>query len=180
MGEDFPNCVAGRWDTSVFAVGHLSHNRISSLFITVEELQPDRATWSERADGHYCGFSIPPYLYADRPRGFGIHATSQTLGWDCPYWMMALFWFTIFLKTRGRFQFQLRDLFLAMTVLAVALSLIQLKLVLIGTAILNLATLRMLLYLAIGSLTALFSVETKEVSAERRSLSSPTKSAEEP
>ena len=156
LPRDFPNCVSARADNSILAVGHLSHNRISSLFITTEELEPGRADWSERADGHFCGFNIPPYLYLNQPDGFGVHVSSRTIGWDCPYWLMAALWTLLLLKTRTQLRFRLLDLFLATTLVAAAITLIRLRLALVLTVFLNASTVLLLAYLAYSSISVLF------------------------
>lgn len=158
--EDFPNCVSARSDNLIFGVGHLSHNRMSSLFLTREWLEPGKAVWSERSDGHFCGFEIPPYNFGYQPTGFAIRMSSQTFGWDCPYWLMALLWTAMYWKTRMssrfRFRFRLLDLFIATTVIAVAIALIRMKSALIVTAFLNTATLLLLFCIVISSIAVLF------------------------
>jgi hypothetical protein len=153
--EDFPNCVSARKDNVIFGVGHLSHNRMSSLFLTRQGLEPGESSWEERPDGHFCGFFFPPHG-TFQPSGFSIHLSSLTVGWDCPYWLMIVIWTAMFVKTRTQFRFRILDLFLATTVIAVVITLIRIRQALWLTVFLNVSTVALLCYLAFSALAVLF------------------------
>lgn len=150
--QDFPNCVSARIDTAFVAVGHLSHHRNNSLFVTLNDLDPSFAVWRERADGHFCGFRIPPYLVVDEPEGFGVHITSHTIGWDCPYLLMGALWMAVFYRFKAGFRFQIRDLLSVILSVAVAITCIHLELALLFTLFLNVCTLLLVSYLVARSL----------------------------
>jgi hypothetical protein len=153
--DDFPNCVSARCDTPYFAIGCLSHRRLSSLFLTTAYLEPGRAVWSERADGYFCGFLMPTAAFSDEPSGFNIHIGMKAIAWDCPYWLMAALWITMFLKTKGRFQYNIRDIFWTTTITAVAITLIRLKLALFCIVLINVCTAVLLFILVIHGIRAL-------------------------
>jgi len=156
---EFPNCVSARLDSQSLAIGCLSHNRSSSLFLTTQNLDPGYAVWSERPDGHFCGFPIPPREYPGQPSGLNIHLGLDTIGWDCPYWLMIILWSAVFFKSRSRNQYCLRDIFLSVTVLAIVLTLIRLKLALLLVVLLNISTVLLLVLLAISSVVRLIKAD---------------------
>ena len=156
LGEDFPNCVSGRWDNEYCAVGAMSQHRMSSLFITRHGLQPGQRNWSERRDGHFCNFEIPTSRYAE-PAFFNVVISNKTLGWDCPYFLMVALWGWVYFRNRKRDikkkkQFSILDMMLVVTLVAVVVGLIQLRMQLICTVIMNLLTFGLALHLVYHAL----------------------------
>jgi hypothetical protein len=140
ISDDFPNCVSGRWDNQFFAVGSMSQHHMSSLFITRVDLTPGTAIWSERSDGHFCTFQIPPTPISGEPAGFNLHIGMETIGWDCPYLLMIVFWSAIYLKTSSTIQFSIRDLLGVVAIASVVVFAIQSRISLLITVFLNLST----------------------------------------
>lgn len=146
LEQDFPNCVAARWSLGEYGLGCVSHKRISCLFMKIEEDPCRRRTnWSERADGHFCGFLVPPANDLSNPEGFSLYVSASSLGWNCPYWMMAVIWTALFLKTRTRNQFQTRDMLWATMFFAFVITAIRLRITLLPIVWLNLSTMILLL-----------------------------------
>ena len=140
ISDDFPNCVSARWDNQFFAIGSMSQHQMSSLFITRVDLTPGTAIWSELRDGHFCSFQIPPTPISGEPAGFNLHIGMDTVGWDCPYLLMVVFWSAIYLKTSSAIQFSIRDLLGVIAIAAVVVFAIQSRISLLITASLNLST----------------------------------------
>ena len=165
LGPEFPNCVAARYDSLLVGVGCLSHRRVSCLFITTEQLRPGRAIWSERpvgpgkVDGHFCSFPVPGIAFPKEPTGFNVRLALDAIGWVCPYWLMTTLWATMYLKTRARFQFDLRHLLLTVTLFAIVAAMICWKLALICVLMLNVATALLLLTITVAAARAWFRAE---------------------
>ena len=145
--RNFPNCVSARADSSWFAVGALSHEGFSSVFATMEPayLYPGEKVWSERSDGHFCGFQVPPTEGGRQPAGFNVHIGIGTIGWDCPYLLMIGVWGFAYMKIRPRHLTTI-DLLWMTAVIAVACAVISMRVALLCTVPLNLATLCMIIY----------------------------------
>lgn len=156
LGPDVPNCIAARWDDSVFAIGFLSHDRVSCLFLTTEELEPDREIWSEITDGHYCGFPIPLYgQFIHPPTKIAASFSLGEIVWICPYWSMTTLWVIVALKGRKGLRFGLADVFAVATCLAILFAAIHLKVALLLAAPLNLLTAIMFALLALRAICIL-------------------------
>jgi hypothetical protein len=140
ISDDFPNCVSARWDNQYFAIGSMSQHQMSSLFITRVDLTPGTAIWSELRDGHFCSFRIPPTPFSGEPAGFNLHIGMDTVGWDCPYLLMVVFWSAIYFKTSSAIQFSIRDLLGVVAIAAVVVFAIQSRISLLITVFLNLST----------------------------------------
>ena len=149
VGADFPNCISARWVNGGIAVGCLSHQRLSSFFVTRNFEAGSPNVWSERRDGHFCGFPIPPSTNsAAPPQGFNIHLGRDAIAWDCPYLLMAAIWLTVFIRSRPTIRFSLSELLSATTVVAIVGALIHWRMALLCTVPLNLVTAAMVIYLA--------------------------------
>lgn len=157
--KDFPNCVSARYDFGGFGWGSLSHRRLSCLFVSFEEMHYGVTGWSERANGHFCGFSVPPMQVLDGPKGFNLHLGPDALGWNCPYWWMATIWIVFFVATRRRIQFQTVDLLWITGLLAVLFAAIRLRIALIPILWLNISTLVLLVLVFIAAARALWQHE---------------------
>lgn len=141
VDEDSPNCISARCRIGGAVLGALSHAGQSTLFVTRDVSTFVDPSWSERADGHFCGFSIPPKGYADNPPdGLTLNASASTLAWTCPYWLICVVWATAWLKSSPSWQVRLIDFFAAMTWFAVLLMLVNCRLGLLAVVPLNLAT----------------------------------------
>ena len=154
LGEDFPNCVSARWDNDYYAVGAMSQNRMSSLFITRYGLEPGLSNWTERRDGHFCNFEIPTSYHAE-PAFFNVVVSDQTLGWNCPYLIMFGLWGWVYLRNRkrdGLKQYSIFDVLIAMTLIAVIIASIQMRFQLILTVTMNLLTFGLAAYLVYETL----------------------------
>jgi hypothetical protein len=155
LGYDFPNCVAARWGGELFAVGSVSQRGRSSVFVVVNDPYGGDPYWTERRDGHFCGFPVPPYGMAVEPTGFNVHLGPNAVSWTCPYWLMVAAWLTAFFHTRRQWRFTLSDALAGMTAFAVALAAIQLRMALIITTFLNLVTAGLIIYCLISALRKL-------------------------
>ncbi|TWT85805.1 hypothetical protein Pla123a_06120 [Posidoniimonas polymericola] len=159
--EDFPNCVSARVQAGPIGVGCLSNQRNSTFFVAAGKDEfigtcAGSAVWSERADGHFCGFSIPPYGFGHQPAGFGMALTPETFCWNCPYWLMATAWLAVHAKIAGGLRARSGDLLILTGFVAVALALIQLRIALVMTLLLNLSTLALLALLVVSAIGVLF------------------------
>ena len=118
LPDDFPNSIAAKWKSENFTVGALSHHRMSCLFFsTAYDTFDTDSRWSERRDGHFCSFDVPPIEAPQEPPGFIFSLNKQTIGWNLPYWVMVVLWGAIYLKTRNR-TFAIIDLLLVVFVFA--------------------------------------------------------------
>ncbi len=141
--DDFPNCVSACWDGSVFAAGCVSIRQTCSVFLTTEDWNfdsRDRTGWYERRDGHFCNFHIP-HTYDSNPTALNLHLGFDTIGWSVPYWMFAVPWLLVFAKTVSGTRWNLRDLLIAMSAVALLLAMFQLRIALVGILLLNASTL---------------------------------------
>ena len=155
FGEDFPNCVSARWDNECFAVGAMSQNRMSTLFITRTELDPSRKIWKERCDGHFCSFPIPTTKNFYEPELFNVVVSQNTIGWNCPYFLMMALWGAVYLANRkrsGKNQYTTIDILILVTLVGVVLGLIQLRMQLICIVIMNLLTFGLAAYMVFHGL----------------------------
>lgn len=151
LGNDFPNCVSVRWDNGLFAVGCLSHHGLSSTFVTLDSAEWLPALiWSERADGHFCGFPISPSREpTNPPNGFNVHVGREAIGWDCPYLLMGFLWLAVFFRSGALTRYRLIDMFAVMSVVSVLATLIRLRLAMLGVIPLNLLTAMLVVFLLI-------------------------------
>lgn len=153
FGKDFPNCVSARWENPVFVTGALSVNGKNCLFVDTRGYREGRKpSWTERPDGHFCGFSVPPYERGVEPRGLTIMATSSGLAVHLPYWLITLLWAGTFAKYFHRWQFRVGDLLLLMTGSAAIALAIKTRHMLPYVVFINIATALLLLLLAILSI----------------------------
>ncbi|BBO36529.1 hypothetical protein PLANPX_6141 [Lacipirellula parvula] len=137
---DSPNCISAQLVQGRFAVGFVSQRGDSSFFVTTSKYDSSESSWSERRDGHFCGFPVPPSGIAVEPKGLNVHASSQGLSWTCPYWLMTTIWSISLLRLRRSLQFNLREFLIVMLCLAAAFSLVELRIALPMAIFLNLAT----------------------------------------
>jgi hypothetical protein len=144
--ENFPNCISARWDDSVFAIGFVSHNRVSSLFFTTHNVSQG-FTWLERTDYHFCGFPVPASPVTSPPRMLGLSLGFGEIAWICPYWLMVALWSVIAWKGRNGLRFGIADLLAVTTCLAAYFGALKLKVALLLAAPLNFLTALMLLIL---------------------------------
>lgn len=151
LGRDFPNCVSARADSSVVAIGVLSINGVSTLFVTREALEPGRSTWSERADFHFCGFPVPTSTYGAFDCGVLVRLSMNTIGWDCPYWLMTLLWLGVATKYWTAWQYRSLDVLYFMTVVAIVIACFQSHFTLPLVVFCNLTTAMLLVVLSIGT-----------------------------
>ena len=151
LGKEFPNCVSARYDGSACAIGVLSTHHLSTLFITRQSIEPGRAVWSERADYHFCGFPVPTANWGVPGVALVVCITPSTIGWDCPYWLMTGLWTLVAARSLRMWQFRVGDLIYIATLVALVISLIQLRVALPLVAFLNLATVAMCLMLVVGT-----------------------------
>jgi hypothetical protein len=145
---EFPNCISARWNDSAFAIGFVSHDRVSCMFITTHYLEDGPWTWSERSDGHFCGFHVPASPLTSPPRMIGLSLGFEEIAWICPYWLMTALWSVVAWKGRYGLRFGMGDFLAVMTCLAVLFAMIQLHVALLLAAPLNLVTALMFLVLA--------------------------------
>ena len=145
--RNFPNCVSARMDSSWFAVGALSHEGLSSVFVTIQPayLRPGKRVWSERSDGHFCGFQVPPTEGGRQPSGFNVHIGLGTIGWDCPYLLMMGAWGFVYMKIRPRHLTTI-DLLWMTAVIAIVCAVISTRVALLCTVPLNLVTLGLVIF----------------------------------
>ena len=149
LPNDFPNTIAAKWQSGRYSAGALSHHRLSCLFLSrVYPQQDSPSRWSERSDGHFCSFDIPPTEWPHEPPGFTLSLNPQTIGWNLPYWVMLALWASVYLKTRPA-KFSLRDLFLVVTVFAVVLAATFARFGLLIVVPMNLLTVALVLFLVI-------------------------------
>ena len=142
LGDQFPNCVSGRFDSEQLAVGALSHKRLSTVFVTTANLEPRNSIWSERRDGHFCTFDIPTTEFLHEPAWFKVHVSPETIGWHCPYFLMIAVWaFTFYRFRNPEPKWSLSALVGITSLIAVVLALIQLRMQLICVVAMNVATL---------------------------------------
>lgn len=155
IDADSPNCVSARCQFGSAVLGALSHYGQSTLFITKESPHSVEPSWSERRDGHFCGFPIPPKGYPDNPPdGLTLNVSASTFAWTCPYWLICIVWATVWLRSSPNLQVRLIDLFAAMTWIAVLLMLINCRLALLAVVPLNLATAIFLAAIAVQMIAA--------------------------
>ena len=158
FGENFPNCVSCRLDSEHFAVGALSHDRVSTLFLTRTELEPGKGVWYERSDWHFCSFDIPTTAFNVQPTGFSVVVNSDTIGWHCPYFLMIGLWGFVYYRCSDNWrQWRILDLIGLATILAVICCLIQCRTQLLLTIPMNVATL-----ILIGVLSIVIAKKTLE------------------
>lgn len=139
LGKDFPNCVSARCDGTLLACGVLSNYYLSTVFIT-RYVEPGRAVWSERADYHFCNFPVPTANWGVPKVGFHLTISPTTIGWDCPYWLMAGLWTFVAARYYRAWQFRVGDLIYFTTVIAFAVTAIQLRVALPLVLMMNLVT----------------------------------------
>ena len=73
LPDNFPNSIAARWKTENFTVGALSHHRMSCVFFSAAYDTFDSGSiWSERRDGHFCSFDVPPIEGSTGTAGFHL------------------------------------------------------------------------------------------------------------
>ena len=150
FGENFPNCVSCRLDSEHFAAGALSHDRVSTLFLTRAELEPGRGVWYERADWHFCSFDIPTTEFNVQPSWFSVVTNQETIGWHCPYFLMISLWGFVYCRCSDNWhQWRILDLIGLATILAVICCLIQCRMQLLLTIPMNIATLMLIAVLAV-------------------------------
>ncbi|MCA9187473.1 MAG: hypothetical protein R3E01_22490 [Pirellulaceae bacterium] len=113
---------------------------MSTLFVAERDYEWRETFWSERHDGHFCGFHFPHVGYPDQPAGFGVRLSSKAIAWDCPYWLMAAVWLVTFLLSYGRRPLTIKHLFVITTAVAVAFALIASHCALLLTLSMNLVT----------------------------------------
>jgi hypothetical protein len=166
VDEDSPNCISARCRIGGAVLGALSHAGQSTLFVTRDVSTFVAPSWSERADGHFCGFSIPPKGYADNPPdGLTLNISASTLAWTCPYWLICVVWATAWLKSSPSMQLRLIDLFAATTWIAVLLMLVNCRLGLLAVVPLNLATAIFLIVIAVQLISATLIQQPKSTAA---------------
>ncbi|WP_442485384.1 hypothetical protein [Aeoliella sp. SH292] len=140
FGERYPNCVTARVDTPFVAVGAVSNQGVSSLFVTRENLEPWRHVWQERGDSHFIGFPVPAQPFGLPHGGLMFQASATTIGWDLPYWFMAGVWLGVFAKYFEGWRYRSSDLIYLMTFAAVVTACFQSRCVLPVIVFSNLAT----------------------------------------
>jgi hypothetical protein len=138
--ENFPNCISTRWDDDALAVGFVSHDRVSCMFITTHYTDWDMWTWSERSDSHFCGFPVPASPETSPPRMLGLSLGFGEIAWICPYWLMVALWSVIAWKGRSGLRFGIADSLAVTTCLAAYFGALKLKAALLLAAPLNLLT----------------------------------------
>jgi hypothetical protein len=155
--NEYPTTFSGLWRNGDFYAGSVSHGGRNSVFVTGEPYAGNdvdfeyESRWSERVDGHFCGFIVHPNGY--QPPGFRLYLGWGALSWTCPYWLMTAAWLIAFTKTRGAFRFSLRDALTIMGLTAISLGLIHLQVALVATTLLNLATATLLAWFVLASVT---------------------------
>ena len=157
LGPDFPNCVSGKLETPLFVAGALSINGKNCMF--VDRWYVDRrgtSVWSERSDGHFCGFAVSPYGRAEEPRGAAIVLDATTVAFHLPYFLITAIWIAVMLKCRNGYQFRITELMLGMTVASCSVWLIRERLALPLVVLLNLATSVLLAVLVVGGVCRLW------------------------
>lgn len=140
FGERYPNCVTARVDTPFVAVGAVSNQGVSSVFVARENLEPWRHTWQERGDRHFIGFAVPTQPYGVPEGGLLFVASTRTIGWDLPYWFLALVWLGVLARYFEGWRFRSSDLIYSMTFAAVVTACFQSRCVLPLIVVLNLVT----------------------------------------
>lgn len=163
--EGYPNCVSACVGTRSGGVAHLSHNGISSCYLTRnlvgvgDYASPSAelpvARWVERPDGHYCGLLVQPYIYGDQPRGLRLYLTSRTVGWDCPYLLMIAAWLAAFYVSNRGFRLRLMHLFAATTAIAISAAAIKARSAALITVPLSLASAALLLGFLVSAIAVL-------------------------
>jgi hypothetical protein len=151
--EEYPTTFSGRWVGNSIVAGSVSHAGFNSVFVAPPDTYapdfPKDSRWSERVDGHFCGFILPPTGY--NPTQFMICIDRNAISWTCPYWLMTAAWLLAFYRTRGAFRFNLRDALAITGLTAISLGLIHLQVALVATTLLNLATAALLAWFVLGS-----------------------------
>ncbi len=156
LGGDFPNCISARWESGVVAVGFLSHRGLSCFFIAGDRDGIYPLRWSERPDGHFCGFRVPPAEVYAPPYSLSFALGPDTIAWGLPYWLFIAVWGVVFLRGARSMRFQVIDVFAVMTVVAVTVGLMQCRLAILGAVPLNLLTAALLANLAFRGVKSLF------------------------
>jgi hypothetical protein len=156
LEPDFPNCISIRLVSGGVSAGFVSIHGLSTAFVGKSYNDDDSSPWSERRDGHFCGFLVPPYGFAVEPPGFNIHLSTDAISWTCPYWLMVVVWGAVFFRGRSSLRFSLADLFLLTAVVALVWATIRLEIALPIAILLNLATALLLVFLTIRCIRTFF------------------------
>ena len=157
LPENFPNCISAKWQSGRCSVGALSHHRLSCLFLSgaVQSFESS-SRWSERLDGHFCGFDIPPTEAPHEPPGFILSLNLLTIGWNLPYWVMVAIWSSVYLKTRPE-NLSILDLLLITSVFAAIFSATVARVGLLLVVPMNLLTVGLVLILAVRGVRLIWS-----------------------
>lgn len=151
MGSEFPNCASGRIATTWFSTGALSINGKNCFFNDrwhrADELG---LVWTERRDGHFCGFPVPPFADLEEPRGLSVTLSATTIAFHLPHWLIATIWLAVLVKYTERWQFGMSELGLATLIVAVCAALVRLKCTLPLVVFLNLTTVAVVMVVLVG------------------------------
>jgi hypothetical protein len=141
ISRNLPNCISARWGRGDFCTGFLSFKGTSSFFVADDTFNQPEFEWSERDDGHFCGFRVPPSEgYAGASTGLYAHFSHDMIAWGFPYWLMTLTWATVFARLTTSFRVSLMDLFLVTTTVAIVTGLCRAELGIFAALPLNLLT----------------------------------------
>jgi hypothetical protein len=146
----------GKGESGAVAVGFLSHRGLSCFFVTEDQNGIEPARWSERSDGHFCGFRVPPAEIYAPPYSISFAFGPDTIAWGLPYWLMTALWGVVYVRGARLTRFRIADVFAVMTVVAITIGLIQCRIALLGAVPLNLLTAALVATLALRGVRSLF------------------------
>lgn len=148
VAEDFPNCVSFRADLGLATLGFVSISHTSAFFLSRDSRYSGDNCWDERGDGHFCGFTVPGTEFGFDPSGFGMGIGSETLYWECPYLLMTVAWYLVYLRSQSRLRFSITDLIMATTIVAGSMAVVVQRCALPLILAVNLISLALFIYLA--------------------------------
>lgn len=151
MGPEFPNCASGRFATPWFAMGALSINGKNCFFIDRWHRADQLGLiWTERPDGHFCGFPVPPFADLEEPRGLTITLSTSTLAFHMPYWLITSIWLAVLVKYTERWQFGISELGFTTLIVAICAALVRLECTLPLVVFINLSTVSLVFAALVG------------------------------
>ena len=129
IGESLPNCVAASYAGRFVDLGIVSINGASNVFATRPNEEVYNMLWSERSDGHWCGFPVPTGYMSehDQTDGLVVVVRENTLAWRVPYRLCLVFWVGVVVM--ASLQWKVVDYFLATMIAVAYLSLARLEVV---------------------------------------------------
>ncbi|TWT36338.1 hypothetical protein KOR34_12430 [Posidoniimonas corsicana] len=152
LGHGRPNCVSARVVHDGLVAGCLSLNGAGVVFVGAEVdsgYWSPAASWTERADGHWCGFAVPPFGGLHQPGGINLHVSTRAASWECSYVVTALIWIAVWLMARRGACFGVKQSLVATSVVAVVFAMIGAGVALPLVLLLHLSTATLLVAVAI-------------------------------